>query len=94
VCGEIGLSLSLNVWIWFVFQSVMLCVIIEEKDGLNLITGANNFNTNSSATLKRAPTSITEDLAILLGKCINKRSHNSASIFLYIPVMFRYMLFQ
>jgi hypothetical protein len=52
VCGEIGLSLSLNVWIWFVFQSVMLCVIIEEKDGLNLITGANNFNTNSSATLK------------------------------------------
>jgi hypothetical protein len=48
VCGEIGLSLSLNVWIWFVFQSVMLCVIIEEKDGLNLITGANNFNTNSN----------------------------------------------
>ena len=37
MCGEIGLSLSLNVWIWFVFESVMLCVIIEDKDGLNLI---------------------------------------------------------
>lgn len=86
-------------WDWVKSESEcmdMVRVSVSDAvcNGLNLITGANNFNTNSSATLKRALASITDDLAILLGKCINKRSHNSASIFLYIPVMFRYMLFQ